>query len=371
MHVINNAEHTNERSRPNRLISSAVVQGNITARNRHTKLAAAVNQTKDGLVELPHDIGIVRGAIIEAISDSHRSCARDSHIPVSLAKSQLGAKIRVKGGLASVSVQGQRDAEVVVNTNHAGIVRLSEHSIATHEPVILVGDPGTVAQLGGANKGQQGPGKTLTRVIARQRVGVVLVELINPPRTGGRHVENRSVVSNRPRIDVDNPLALPINVKSTGVGDLANDSGSDTPMGADLHEAVKLIGAHHRGHPLLGLAHEDLFRGEVRVAQRNAVELDVHATVASTGQLGGGTGDSGGTEILQGLNYPGVEEVKGALDEQLLHERVAHLDAGSLRLALCSERFRGKDRRATDTVATGGRTKENDEIAYTRGFGEL
>ena len=97
----------------------------------------------------------------------------------------------------------------------------------------------------------------------------------------------------------------------------------------------------------------------------------MHATVASTGQLGGGTGDSGGTEILQSLNYPGVEEVKGALDEQLLHERVADLDAGSLRLALCSEGFRSKDRRATDTVATGGRTKENDEIAYTRGLGEL
>ena len=167
MHVINNAEHTNERSRPNRLISSAVVQGNVTARNRHAKLAAAVNQTKDGLVELPHDVGIVWGAVIEAVGDGHRSCTRDSHIPVSLAESQLGAKIRVKGGLASVSVQGQRDAEVVVNTDHAGIIRLSEHSIAAHEPVILVGDPGTVAQLGGANEGQQRPSKTLTRVIAR------------------------------------------------------------------------------------------------------------------------------------------------------------------------------------------------------------
>ena len=97
----------------------------------------------------------------------------------------------------------------------------------------------------------------------------------------------------------------------------------------------------------------------------------MHATIAGTGQLRGGARDTRRTEVLQGFDDAGIEQVEGALDEQLLHEGVAHLDAGPLGLPLGGEGLGGQDRRTTDAVTTRRSTEEDDEVSHTGGLGEL
>ena len=79
----------------------------------------------------------------------------------------------------------------------------------------------------------------------------------------------------------------------------------------------------------------------------------MHAAVAGAGQLGGRAGEAGTAEVLDAGDQAGREELEGALDEQLLHERVADLDARPLGRAAVVERLGGEDADAADAVAAG------------------
>ena len=59
----------------------------------------------------------------------------------------------------------------------------------------------------------------------------------------------------------------------------------------------------------------------------------------------------------------GLEDLQRALDQQLLHERVADLDAWPLRRTGVGERLRGQHRDAADAVAAGLRAIEDDLVA--------
>src|SRR5690606_4326606 len=113
-------------------------------------------------------------------------------------------------------------------------------------------------------------------------------------------------------------------------GDLTDDGGQDVPLGADLHEPLDLGRFDHGHHAFLRLAHQDLFGCQAGVSQRDDVQVDVHAAVTGAGQFGGGAGDAGGTEVLDAADQVLGEQFQGALDQQLLHERVADLHAGPL-----------------------------------------
>ena len=66
------------------------------------------------------------------------------------------------------------------------------------------------------------------------------------------------------------------------------------------------------------------------------VELDAHAAVARRGELGGRARQPGTAEILDARDHARREQLEGALDEQLLHEGIAHLDARALGRARAS-----------------------------------
>jgi hypothetical protein len=132
------------------------------------------------------------------------------------------------------------------------------------------------------------------------------------------------------RRHVDDALAVPVDRQPAGVGDLADDDGLDLPLAAERQERVEVLGSHDRAHALLRLAHEDLLGRQRLVAQEHAVEPHVHAALAVRRELARGAGDPRAAEVLDPLDEAGVQHLEGGLDEQLLHERVAHLDARAL-----------------------------------------
>ena len=168
---------------------------------------------------------------------------------------------------------------------------------------------------------------------------------------------------NTARRHVDDLLTMPVDGEATRGVHLADDNGFDIPLLDQRHELVELLGSHDRAHALLRLAHQDLLRGESLIAQKHAVEPHVHAAVAIGGELTCRARDSGAAEILDALDEACVQYLEGGLDEQLLHERIAHLHARALGGAVGVEGLGGENRDAADAIATGACAIQDNEIS--------
>ena len=172
------------------------------------------------------------------------------------------------------------------------------------------------------------------------------------------------------RGDVDDPLAVPVDGEPVAVGDLPDDGGEHVPLAADGEEVGDLGRLDDRAHALLRLAHQDLGRGERAVAQRNGVEVDVHAAGAGAGQLGRRAGEAGAAEVLDAGDEVGGEDLQAGLDQQLLGERVADLHARALGRAVLVERLAGQHADPADAVAAGAGAEQDHLVADALGLGQ-
>lgn len=174
-----------------------------------------------------------------------------------------------------------------------------------------------------------------------------------------------------PRRYVHDLLAVPEDLQLRALGHLTDDGGDDVPLLADLHEAVHVLRLDDRAHALLRLAHEDLLGREGGVAQRHGVQLDAHAAGARGGQLGGGTGEPGAAEVLDARDELLLEDLQGALDEELLLERVADLHGGALGGLGVVEGLRGQHGDTADAVAAGAGAVEDHLVTGPGGLGQV
>ena len=203
-----------------------------------------------------------------------------------------------------------------------------------------------------------------------RRAGVVGLQVVEVGRALHRPVVDRALVGDGARRDVDDPLAVPVDGEPVAVGDLTDDGGQHVPLAADGEEGVDLGRLDDRAHALLRLAHQDLGRGERAVAQRDGVEVDVHAAGAGAGELGRRAGEAGAAEVLDAGDQVGGEDLQARLDEQLLGERVADLDARALGRAVLVEGLAGQHADAADAVAAGAGAEQDDLVAEALGLGQ-
>ena len=80
-------------------------------------------------------------------------------------------------------------------------------------------------------------------------------------------------------------------------------------------------------HPLLRLGDHHLERLHARLAARDRVEVDDDPGARPIGGLRRGAGDPAGAEVLEALDEAALDQLEAGLDQQLLGERVADLDA--------------------------------------------
>ncbi|CAB4620520.1 unannotated protein [freshwater metagenome] len=92
----------------------------------------------------------------------------------------------------------------------------------------------------------------------------------------------------------------------------------------------------------------------------------MHAAVTVASELGGGTGNSSTTEVLDSYDDVFGENLETAFDQDFFGEGVADLHAGALGRTVCIECFRSQDRDAADAVATGFSSEQHDEVAGAR-----
>ena len=259
----------------------------------------------------------------------------------------------------------------LVDPHHAGVGRLGENGVALDVAVVLVGDPRLVAEVGRGGEPEHGLAQLGVVGRARQRLGAVGLERVLPVGAREGPLVRRPVVRHRPRGHVDHGLAVPLDVEPAGLGDLADHDRLDVPLLADREERSTSAGLEDGHHPLLRLAHQDLLRSERGVAERDQVERDVHAAVTGAGELGGRAGETGAAEVLDAGDHARGEQLERALDQQLLHERVADLDARPLGRTGLVEGLRRQDDDAADAVAAGARAVQDHLVAGAGGLGEM
>ena len=108
------------------------------------------------------------------------------------------------------------------------------------------------------------------------------------------------------------------------------------------------------------------------LAERHAVEPDVHARLAAPGHLGERRREPGGAEVLERDDEAALDQLEARLDELLAGERVADLHGRALVLVLVGELLAREDAGAADPVAARssrrtGRSRSRSRARELRG----
>src|SRR5665811_361223 len=132
-----------------RRVAGLVVQRDVAAGHRDAERPAALRDASHGLCELPHDTRVLRRAEVQAVRDRQRHGPGSRDVAVGLGQRELRTGIRVELGVAAVAVCRDRDAAagLLVDAHHAGVVGHRECGVAHDVAVVLVGDPGLVAEV--------------------------------------------------------------------------------------------------------------------------------------------------------------------------------------------------------------------------------
>src|SRR5207253_7386834 len=116
-------------------------------------------------------------------------------------------------------------------------------------------------------------------------------------------------------------------------------------------------------HTLLRFGEQDLVRRHARLTRGHERQIDLHPHAAFRGHLGGRGCEPGRAHVLDGDDVARRDQGETGLEQQLLGERVAHLDLGAPLLALVRQLF-GRERRAVDAVAPRARADHEEYVAY-------
>ena len=319
------------------------------------------------LAELPHNVGVLRGAVVQAVGNRDGLGAGDGDVAVGLSQREAGAHVRIQLGVAAgrIGGNGHAAAGLLIDAQHAGVRMVGLDGIAAHVAVILVHDEIARAQRRGGHELLQGLNQAAL-------VGaLVLLQLILPLRAGIRAVILRSLIRNGAGRGIHDDLALVADDQVVALGDLADLGAGYIPVLADFAELLHVLRSHNGAHALLGLGGEDLCRGHILRAQRHVIEVDLHASIAGGSQLGGSAGQARAAQVLNANDHAGVVEVQAALDEDLLGEGVAHLHGRQLALGAVLEGIGGQHGHAADAIQTGAGAEEHDLIALARCKGQL
>jgi hypothetical protein len=140
---------------------------------------------------------------------------------------------------------------LVVDADHAGVLRLREDGVAEDVAVVLVGESTTGRTGSGSRRAGAGWREVVVGDRAGQLLGEVRLQVVLPVGAREGPLVRRALVRHRAGRDVDDDLAVPLDDEVVAVGDLADDGRVDLPLHADLEEAADLVRLDDGHHPLL------------------------------------------------------------------------------------------------------------------------
>ena len=116
------------------------------------------------------------------------------------------------------------------------------------------------------------------------------------------------------------------------IRNFANFGAGYVPLFTDLAELINVIWGDNGAHAFLRFRSQNLCSGHVLCAQRNIIQIDHHAAIASCCQLRSCTRQATTAEVLNTYNHACGVKLQAAFDENLLGEWVADLHGWKLAL---------------------------------------
>ena len=116
-------------------------------------------------------------------------------------------------------------------------------------------------------------------------------------------------------------------------------------------------------HPFLGFAEHDLVARHVRSAPRHPAQINLDARARAGGRLARGTGQSRRAHVLNACDRARGQQFEAGFQHHIFHERVADLHRSPLLPGGFPGQILGRERRARQSIAPGGRSDVKDGIA--------
>ena len=334
-----------------------IVEGNIAPGDRSAEGPATIGQTANRLLELPEDFRVVGIAEVEVVGRTHRHGPGAGQIAASLGDGGLTALIGVEVHVATIAIHGEGHVFVrqrgrrlepvggprlgcgILGLGHRETVALdADHrSVTAGANYRAVADHVVVLAINPVLGGDGVVGKQSFKV-AHRVAGVG--DAVEPESANGRHVSrlaglavvHRSFVSQLLGGHIHDHLAPVTNDHATRVGHHADLGPRQIPLVENrLHLGFTPL-VDHDEHALLGFGEHDLVAGHVRSPLRDLVQLDLDARSGAGSRLASGAGQTRRTHVLHAGDTSGGQQFQAGLADELLHERIAHLDRPALLL---------------------------------------
>src|SRR5450432_2434913 len=151
-------------------------------------------------------------------------------------------------------------------------------------------------------------------------------------------------------------------------GNETDFGGFETPLPEHAEDFVLPALLRHQQHALLAFGEHDLIGGHAGFALRDAVQFDLNSDFAAAAHFASGAGEAGCAHVLNTDDCAGLHGFDAGFEQQLFHERVAHLHVGALLFGLFGE-FGAGHGRAVDAIAAGARADVDHGVADARGLG--
>ena len=162
-----------------------------------------------------------------------------------------------------------------------------------------------------------------------QRREVERARPVEPVGARHRSLVHRRLVGQGPDRHLGHHLAPHAGAEHAVGRDAPDRDGVQLPLLEDPLDLGLAAALDDEQHPLLGLRQEDLVGRHPRLALGHSVEVHVGAGPRPRGHLGEGAGQAGRAHVLDPHHRAGPERLEARLEEELLGERVAHLDGGA------------------------------------------
>ncbi len=371
--LVDDAQRGDDGRRVDVSTPALVVEADVAAHHRQVEGAARVGDAVDRLRELPHHLGVLRVAEVEAVDEGDGAGADGGQVQHGLHDGRRSSAPGIDRAPAVVAVRAEREAAArvlarlrVLQPEHRGVGARSDDGVEVQLVVVLRPHPAGVDE----HVEQVGPW------VGRggQAIGPIRAAGVEVGGLGHRPPVLRGVLLEGASRDVAQHLGLGAAIEVLGgmvedpqptrSGHPTDDRGGDVPPARQGEHLVEVLRLHDGEHPLLRLRGHHLERLHARLALVDPRDVHVHPCATLGRRLGGGAREASSAQVLDTHGETGVEQLEAGLDQPLLLERVAHLHAGPLLgiLLLVAEAGRGQHRHAADPVATGGRTEQHREV---------
>ncbi len=280
--AVDEAEGPDDRRRVDVAAEALVVEADVAADDGEPQRQAGLGHAVDGFGQLPHHLGMLGIAEVEAVHDGHRRGSRAGQVEGRLGHRRRGARPRVQGAPGGIGVGGEGQSPLRRREarrgepEHGAVAAGALDRVEEQLVVVLTVDPRRV--------GQQGQDIVSAVRRGRKCPGIVGQAGVLVGGTGERPAVEGSVLAQGDGGDVaeDGTVeavedAQPTGTSLGGFGDASDHRGPDLPLGTDLLHP-RQVGRRDDGqHPLLALRRHDLVVGHARLATGHGRHVDVHA----------------------------------------------------------------------------------------------